>query len=303
MRPCWWLTRVRGRSRAPTLRDGQLALTTSLRSASSVRRGDLAAGPWPLAPPGPRADSASVAARRGDTGWGPLYRAGAVAAAAAVLLYVVGFVVAFAAPTAATSGGAALLQDVTDHRTVYIVRQLVWLLPSLLLMVVFLALVIAVRGHGRALAAVAGMVAVSSWAISFAWPTTGDGSLAMVVLSDRYAAATTDAARASYVAGAELLSALNNVPAAIGVLETLGILLVAVVMLRGTFGRGLAMLGVVTGAVGIVSEILRPVMGAAYAGYGVLLFVWLTWVAAALWRLADRAFVEPAAGEVVGVTA
>ena len=244
-----------------------------------------------------------MAARRGDTGWGPLYRAGAIAAGAAVLLYVVGFVVAFAAPAAATSGGAALLQEVADHRTVYVVRQLVWLVPSLFLMVVFLALVIAARSHGRALAAVAGMVAVSSWAISFAWPTTGDGSLAMVVLSDRYASATTEAARASYVAGAELLSALNDVPAAIGVLQTLGILLVAVLMVRGTFGRELAMLGVVTGAVGIVSEILRPVMGAAYAGYGVLLFVWLTWVAAALWRLARRVSDRPIGEALVDVPA
>ncbi len=234
-----------------------------------------------------------MTARRGDT-WGPLYRAGAIAAGAAVLCYVLGFVVAFASPAPATSGGAAMLQDVAAHRTGYIVRQLVWLVPSLFLMVVFLALVVAARGRGRALAAVAGMVAISSWAVSFAWPTTGDGALAMVVLSDRYVAATTDAARASYVAGAELLSALNDVPAAIGVLQTLGILLVAILMLRGTFGRALAMLGVVTGAVGIVSEILRPVLGPAYAAYGLLLFVWLTWVAVALWRQSAAELREPA---------
>jgi hypothetical protein len=227
-------------------------------------------------------------AQRGDLdgGWAPLYRAGAVAAGVAVLLYVAGFVVAFAAPAPVTSGGAAMLQDVAAHRTAYIVRQLLWLAPSLFLMVLFLALAVALRSRGRAFAAVAGLVAVSSWAISFAWPTTGDGSLAMVVLSDRYVAGTTEAARASYVAGAELLSALNDVPAVIGVLQTLGILLVAVLMLRGGFGRALPVLGVVTGAVGIVSEILRPVMGQAYAVYGVLLFAWLTWVAVALWRLA-----------------
>ncbi len=37
----WWLTRVRSRSMEPTLRDGQLVLTRSLRRASPIRRGDL----------------------------------------------------------------------------------------------------------------------------------------------------------------------------------------------------------------------------------------------------------------------
>lgn len=37
----WWLTRVRSQSMAPTLRDGQLALTRKLRRTSQVRRGDL----------------------------------------------------------------------------------------------------------------------------------------------------------------------------------------------------------------------------------------------------------------------
>ena len=61
---------------------------------------------------------------------------------------------------------------------------------------------------------------MSSWAISFAWPTTGDGSLAMVLLSDRYADAGTASERASMVAGADLLTALNDMPAVIGVLQT-----------------------------------------------------------------------------------
>ncbi len=241
--------------------------------------------------------------RRGESGWGPLYRAGAIAAGAAVVCYVVGFVLAFASPAPAAADGLTMLEDVAAHRTVYIVRQLVWLVPSLFLMVTFLALVVAGWQRGRALAAIAGTVSVSSWAISFAWPTTGDGSPAMVVLSDRYAAATTEAARASYVAGAELLSALNDVPAAIGVLQTLGILLVGLLMLRGSFGRGVAILGVVTGAVGIVSEVLRPVMGAAYAAYGLLLFLWLAWVVVALWRLSRAALDAPLAGAVADVPA
>ncbi|KQV72080.1 hypothetical protein ASC64_20900 [Nocardioides sp. Root122] len=213
-----------------------------------------------------------------------LYRAGAVSAAVAVVLYVAGLVMVVATTAPPESGAAEILQYVHAHRAVYIARQLLWTAPNLFLMVVFLALAVALRGHGRGLAAVAGVVAVSSWAVAFAWPTSGDGSLAMVVLSDRYAEASAGQ-RPSLVAGAELLDALNDVPAVIGVLQTLGLLLIALLMLRGTFSPWLARLGVVTGVVGIGSEVLRPVLGGAYAVYGLLLFAWLAWVAVALWQL------------------
>lgn len=230
--------------------------------------------------------------------WRPLYRAGAVAAGCAVALYAAALV-AYAATTAPpTSGGAAMLEYVDAHRTGYIVRQLLWLTPSLFFMVVFLALAVAIRQQSKSFAPVAGLVAVTSWAVSLAWPTTGDGSLTMVVLSDKYAATTTPADRASYVAGAEVLSALNDVPAVIGVLQTLGILLVALLMLRGVFAKALAWLGVVTGVVGTISEILRPILGWAYAAYGVLLFVWVAWVGLALWHLGARSLADGGPAEV-----
>ncbi|MBK6764177.1 MAG: hypothetical protein IPG68_13260 [Micrococcales bacterium] len=221
--------------------------------------------------------------------WNTLYRLGAVAAGIAVVLYAAALVMVTVTATPPTEGGAATLEYVHAHRTAYIIMQVLWVAPSLLLMVVFLALAVAVRGTGKSYAAVAGMIAVSSWAISMAWPTTGGGSPAMVLLSDHYATATTAAERAPYVAGAELLIALNDVPAVIGVLQTLGLLLISLVMLRGVFSKPLAWFGAVTGSIGIVSELFRPVLGPAYAVYGLLLFFWLAWVALALWRLARTA--------------
>lgn len=223
-----------------------------------------------------------------DPEWAPLYRAGSVAAGLAVVAYVVALVIVVGTSTPPTSGGAQMLEYVDAHRTVYILRQLLWLAPSLLLMVVFLALAVALRHQGKSLAAIGGTVAVASWAVSFAWPTTGDGSLAMVVLSDKYADASTVADRALFAAGAEVLIALNDVPAAIGVLQALGILLISLLMLRGTLPRAVAWLGTATGAVGVVSEVLRPVLGWAYAPYGLLLFAWLIWIAGTLWRHASR---------------
>jgi hypothetical protein len=191
-----------------------------------------------------------------DASWRPLYRVGAVAAGLAVVLYVVALIlfVVTPAPPPPASGGAAMLEHVVSNRSAYVVKQVLWVAPNLLMMVVVLA------------------IAAASWAVSFAWPTTGEGSLAMVVLSDRYAEAATDAERVATVAGAGLLLALNDLPAVVlGVLQTLGILLLAALMTRGVFPRGLAWLGGVTGAIGIVAEALRPWLGWAYTVYGLLL--------------------------------
>jgi|SRR5215210_3209654 len=152
-------------------------------------------------------------------------------------------------------------------------------------MVVVLALAVSLYRLGKSAATIAGVIAISSWAVSFAWPTTGEGSLAMVVLSDRYLTTSTDTERALFVAGAEVLLALNDTQVVIGVLQTLGILLLSALMLRSAFPPGLARLGMATGAIGIVSEALRPLLGWTYAVYGLLLLGWLIWLAVTLWRI------------------
>jgi len=102
-----------------------------------------------------------------DPSWGSLYRAAAALSGLAVLLYAAALVI-FAITTAPpTSGGVRMLEYVDVHRTIYIVRQLLWLAPSLFLMVVFLALAVALRHLGKAFAAIAGLIGVASWAVSF----------------------------------------------------------------------------------------------------------------------------------------
>lgn len=211
-----------------------------------------------------------------------------MAAGLAVVLYVVALIlfVVTPAPPPPASGGAAMLEHVVAHRSAYVVKQVLWVAPNLLMMVVVLALAVALAPINKSYALAAGVIAVASWAVAFAWPTTGEGSLAIAVLGDRYASAATESERAAAVAGAELLLALNDLPAIIlGVLQTFGILLLAALMVRGVFPKGLAWLGVVTGVVGVAAEAFRPWLGWAYAVYGLLLFGWLIWVAAALWRL------------------
>jgi hypothetical protein len=226
------------------------------------------------------------AAAGADPAWRPLYRAGGAAALLATLAYIVATVVDFTVPAAPADGGAATLDYIAGHRAVYIVEQILWLAPSILLVVTVLALAVALRGLSQTAATIGGLLGVASWALTLVYPATGGGAPALVYLSDRYVATADAAQRAAYAAAAETFIALNIVPTAVGVLEPVGILILSWIMLRGVFGRGVAYLGLVSGAVGIVSEALRPVLGIAYIGYGLLLFAWLIAISWALARLA-----------------
>ena len=56
-------------------------------------------------------------------------------------------------------------------------------------------------------------------------------------------------------------------------------------MLRGVFATGVAYLGIATGALGIVSEALRDIIGPGYLVYGLLLPSWFLAVGWRLYRL------------------
>lgn len=106
-------------------------------------------------------------------------------------------------------------------------------------------------------------------------------------LSDQYAAAGVGE-RERFSVAAEAIIAENNTPAIVGVLSAAGILLISAVMTRGILPRAVAWLGVLTGALGIVSEALRHAAPWFYWGYGVLLWAWFIAVGIALIRLAQR---------------
>lgn len=241
-----------------------------------------------------RAEAPREASARGpDPSWATLYRAGGIAALLATLAYIVAVVVEFSVTAAPTSGGAATLAYIAAHRSIYILQQVLWLAPSVLLIVVFLALYVAIKDLNKSWAAIGGVLAVASWAVTLAYPATGGGAPALVYLSDQYTAATTEARRAAFAAAAEAFIAMNYVATVMGVLEAIGILIVSLVMLRGTFSRGIVYLGIATGAVGIVCEGLKPLLGIGYVAYGLLLFVWLAAIGWMLYHLAREREREP----------
>lgn len=236
----------------------------------------------------------SPAVAGSDAVWTPLYRAGGICALLAAAAYLGAIGLTFSVPAAPTTGGAETLAYIAEHRTVYILEQVLWLGPSALLLVTMLALYPLLRGLHPSYTAIGVLLSIVSWAAGLAVPAYGGGAPGLVYLSDQYSTAASGAERAQAIAAAEAFIAQNNTAIAVGVLQTIGILLVSLVMLRGVVRTWVAWLGVATGAVGIASEALRPVLGIGYILYGSLVIVWIIAIGWELLRTSGTGTPQPA---------
>ena len=219
-----------------------------------------------------------------DPSWRDLYRAGGVSALLFVVLTIVAIVLVVVAPPPLNSDGATTLQYIASHKVLYIIEQALWLAPSVFAMVVFLALFLALKHLNKSYAALGALAGIVSWALGLAIPVTGGGAPVLVYLSDQYLAAT-PAQHTAFATAAEVFIAENNIVFASGILGPVGMLILSLVMLKGVFPKGVAYLGIVTGALGIVSEAFRPMLGPGYLVYGLLFPIWFLAVGWKLYRL------------------
>lgn len=221
-----------------------------------------------------------------DPSWALLYRLGALSAMVFVLLVLLPLVLVVAAPVPPTDG-RAVLQYVAAHKVVYLVELVCFVGLGVPALVVFTAVAVALKDVNKSLAAIGGLLGVVSEGIALSLgssPQSLHGGL--VVLSSSYAAAGSDAERTSLVSAADALIAATNAVSWAGILTAASILVLSLVMRRSCFGAKLAAFGVFAGAVGIVSEALRPVIGPGYLLYGLLLPTWFGLVGWKLHRLA-----------------
>lgn len=218
--------------------------------------------------------------------WGPFLIGAGVAALTFVGLLLAALVLDVLAPPP-VEGGAETLEFIAAHQAGYVAEQVLWIAPAILAVLVFAALFLALSPTAPGLALTGALVGGVSYAALLAIPTSSRGALALVELSRQYAAAA-PADRAAYAIAAEALVAENNTPTIAGVLTTLGVLLVSLAMLRGGLPRALAWLGIATGVVGLVAELLRYAAPQFYWIYGLLLWAWFLAVGVALLRLGSR---------------
>jgi len=224
-----------------------------------------------------------------DPSWRGLYVAGGISALLFVVLNVAAIVILAVIPPAPSSGGAATLQWIASNKTAYTLELILFVAPSVLAMVVFLALYMALKHLNKSLAAIAALIAIAAEVIAAAVNSSPQSlNAALILLSDQYAAATTEAQRLAFATAAESLIAATNAVNLAGIMLEVGILIASLVMLRGVFPKWVAYLGIVTGVVGILSEALRPLIGFAYIVYFLLELIWLIAAGWRLYRLGTR---------------
>jgi hypothetical protein len=222
----------------------------------------------------------------GKPTWRSLYFVAGIGSIAFVLLLIAALVVDFIAPPP-VHGGAETLEFIAANKAPYVLEQVLWILPNVLAVLVFVALFIALSPVNKSLALIGALLGALSWAMFLAIPVTSRGSLTLVYLSDQYMAAAASE-RDRFAIAAEALVAENNTPAVVAVLSAAGILLISLVMTKGVMPRAIGWLGVATGALGMLSEALRHAAPFFYWGYGILLWVWFIAVGIALIALGRR---------------
>ena len=225
-----------------------------------------------------------------DLSWRELYRVGGISAFLYIVLLIIPVVLIFTTRQPPSSDGAAILQYIASNKGIYITELVLFLAPSVLAMVVFLALYMALKHLNKSLAAIGALIAIASQAIGLAYnssPQSLNGAL--IILSNQYTEATTAIQKAAYAAAAESLVAMANAVSASGILFSIGILVISLAMLRGVFNRGVAYLGVATGTIAVFSEIFRPVIGAGYIVFFILEVIWFIAVGWKLFRLGGKA--------------
>ena len=109
-----------------------------------------------------------------------LYWAGGGSACLATLAYIVAVVVVFTVPPVPISRGAATLDYIAAHPSVYILEQVLWLAPSVRLMVVFLALYVVLKDVNESYTAIGATLSIPSRALTLAYPATGGRTPAAV---------------------------------------------------------------------------------------------------------------------------
>jgi hypothetical protein len=220
-----------------------------------------------------------------------LYRVGGISALVLGIAYIAIFPV-YAYVGAPPNGGEAWLEYAVGTTAAWWAILGLSVLTDLLFVPVGLALYLALKGVNRDMMLVAtafvGLFIVLDLAV------TWSNYASLIALGDNYAAATTEAQRAAYVAAASyasavLTSTLEGVYSI--VILSLGILMIGLVMLRAIFSKTAAYLGLATGILGIVSvagSFLVSSLSVTIIIASILTTIWLLFVGYRLYWLGQR---------------
>jgi len=218
-----------------------------------------------------------------DPSWRGLYRAGGVSAILyALLAVIVPAVQVLTVQYDFKMDGPTLLQFIAAHRLWWMTLQTLVLGTSLLAIISFVALFVALKPLNKSYAAIGAIIAVTCQLLFMAYYPI---LLGLVYLSDQYVAAM-GTQRVILETAAESLIAQNN--AFNPLYESLfgiSILILSLVMLKGIFHKSIAYLGIATCVAAFIGLALWPIVGVAYFWWWLLFLVWFIAVGWKLYRL------------------
>lgn len=290
------------RRRIPLLVASSSAMTTDPAQADSDSTGSGAMSTNSAGRNTSRAERIAAAASgerrdlsRHDSSWAGLYRVGGISGLVFVALVLVPTALVFAAPVPPVEG-RALLGYIAAHKVVYLIELVCYVGLSVPALLAFAAVAVALRPSNKSIALIGGLLGVASETIALALgssPQSLHGGL--VLLSDSYQQAQTDVDRLGLVSAANALIAGTNAVTWAGILTAAAILVLSTLMRSSDgFGRALGRLGMITGVLGLISEVSRSFIGPGYLVYGLLL---PTWFGVVGWKLLHlRRGIEPGVG-------
>ena len=208
------------------------------------------------------------------------------------LLVFIGYliIIALFGTASPPSGTEERLVFFADHTTAWWSIISLSVLTNFLRLLVYFSLFFALMGINRSAALIA--VAFEGLFVILECATTWTMYPAYMELSDKYAAATSEAQRATYVAAASYIDAV--LVGGFGriytwLLPAIGALVISLVMLKGVFSKSTAYLGLATGILGIVSTVggfLSSALGQAMIVItSTLSLIWFLLVGYRLYRL------------------
>lgn len=218
-----------------------------------------------------------------DPSWRGLYRAGGVSAILYVVLSLtVPAVQVLTAQYDFKMDGPTLLQFIASNKLWWMIFQTLVLGTSILAIVSFVALFVALKHLDKSYAAIGAVVASVCQLLFIAYYPV---LLGLVYLSDQYVAAT-DTQRVIFATAAESLIAMNNAfnplyESMFGV----SILILSLVMLKGVFHKSVAYLGIATCVAAFIGLALWPIVGVNYFWWWLLFVIWFIAVGWKLYRL------------------
>ncbi|MGD8752660.1 MAG: hypothetical protein PVG14_14615 [Anaerolineales bacterium] len=221
-----------------------------------------------------------------DPSWKGLYKVGGISA----ILYMV---LALVVPTlqvltmeyfemTAEYGGAEFLKFIAENRLWWLIAQTLLLGGSVLAIVAFVALFVALKHIDKSYAALGAVLAVTSQILFIAYYPV---LLGTIYLSDKFVTASADQQVLLGTAADSLMAINNAFNPLYEPLLGVSILFFSLAMLKGVFHKSIAYLGMATCVATFIALSLWPILGVNYFWWWTFFLIWFIAVGWKLYQL------------------